>query len=115
MIRIDAHQHFWQPRRGDYDWMPKGDPVLDRPYGPADLAPQLEALGIERTVLVQAAATVNETEYMLGLADAAPMVGGVPARILKRPDDASCGADDHTAAAAPVPEGVPADVPPGLS
>ncbi len=33
--------------------------------------------GIDRTVLVQAAATVEETDYMLGLADATPTVGAV--------------------------------------
>lgn len=57
--------------------MPKGDPVLDRPYGPADLAPALAAHGIAATVLVQAAPSVAETEYMLGLADATPSVAGV--------------------------------------
>lgn len=74
---IDAHQHYWHPARGDYDWMPKGDPVLDRPWMPSDLAPHLERHGITQTVLVQAAATVNETEYMLGIADATPSVAGV--------------------------------------
>jgi L-fuconolactonase len=74
---IDAHQHYWNPARGDYDWMPKDDSVLARPYGPADLKPHLDAHGIEGTVLVQAAATVNETEYMLGIADATPHVLGV--------------------------------------
>lgn len=77
MTHIDAHQHFWQPLRGDYDWMPKDDPVLTRQYRPDDLRPELDACGIERTVLVQAAATVNETEYMLGLADATDRVAGV--------------------------------------
>lgn len=76
-MQMDAHQHFWQPARGDYDWMPKGDPVLDRPYFPADLWPQIQAAGVDGTVLVQAAATVAETEYMLGIADATPFVRGV--------------------------------------
>ncbi|MEQ8357137.1 MAG: amidohydrolase family protein [Kiloniellaceae bacterium] len=76
-LTIDAHQHYWHPRRGDYDWMPMDDPVLARPYGPADLAPELAEAGIARTVLVQAAATVEETEYMLGLADATPSVAAV--------------------------------------
>jgi L-fuconolactonase len=76
-MQIDAHQHFWHPGRGDYGWMPKGDPVLDRPYGPADLAPDLARHGIDRTVLVQAAPTVAETEYMLGIADATPHVAAV--------------------------------------
>ena len=74
---IDAHQHYWNPARGDYGWMPKDDPVLSRPYLPADLAPELEAAGISRTVLVQAAPTVEETEYMLGIADACGTVAGV--------------------------------------
>ena len=76
-MRIDSHQHYWEPRRGDYDWMPKGDPVLDRRYGPADLAPALARRGITGTVVVQAAATVEETEYMLGIADATDTVVGV--------------------------------------
>lgn len=76
-LRIDAHQHFWQPARGDYDWMPKGDPILDRPYAPADLAETLRAQKIDGTVLVQAAASVEETEYMLGLADACASIKGV--------------------------------------
>lgn len=74
---IDAHQHYWNPARGDYDWMPKGHPVLDRTYLPDDLAGVLGQYGIARTVLVQAAATVSETEYMLGLADATPSIAGV--------------------------------------
>ena len=74
---IDAHQHYWHPGRGDYGWMPPDDPVLARPYGPADLAPALAKAGIERTVLVQAAPSVAETEYMLGIADATPSVAAV--------------------------------------
>lgn len=76
-MKIDAHQHFWHPSRGDYDWMPKDNPTLYRAYGPSDLAPALKAHGIDGTVLVQAAATVHETEYMLGLADASPTIKGV--------------------------------------
>jgi L-fuconolactonase len=76
-MRIDAHQHYWDPGRGDYGWMPKGDLVLDRVYGPADLEPQLVAADVARTVLVQAAPTVAETDYMLGLADATASVAAV--------------------------------------
>lgn len=76
-MKIDAHQHFWHPARGDYDWMPQDNLTLNRAYRPGDLAPALSTLGIDGTVLVQAAATVNETEYMLGLADATPTIKGV--------------------------------------
>ena len=75
--KIDSHQHFWNPSRGDYDWMPMDNKILARSYSPADLEPHLTAVGIDQTVLVQAAATVEETEYMLGIADASPRVAGV--------------------------------------
>jgi len=76
-VSIDAHHHFWHPARGDYGWMPENDPVLSRPYGPADLDASLKAAGIVQTVLVQAAPSVNETEYMLGIADVTPHVAKV--------------------------------------
>lgn len=76
-MKIDSHQHLWQPLRGDYGWMPKDNDILNRCYTPADLQPALQAKGIDGTVLVQAAPTVGETEYMLGLADATPFIKGV--------------------------------------
>ncbi|MCX7646516.1 MAG: amidohydrolase family protein [Rhodobacteraceae bacterium] len=88
MRQIDAHQHYWHPGRGDYGWMPKDDPVLARPYGPSDLAPELAAHGIAGTVLVQAAPSVHETEYMLGIADATPHVLAVVGWVdFERPAD----------------------------
>ncbi|RMF37940.1 MAG: amidohydrolase [Alphaproteobacteria bacterium] len=75
--RIDAHQHYWHPARGDYFWMPQGDETLDRRYGPDHLTPLLAAHDISGTVLVQAAPSVEETEYLLGIADATPSVLGV--------------------------------------
>jgi L-fuconolactonase len=77
MVQIDAHQHYWNPSRGDYDWMPMDNATLARVYVPGDLAPSLSRHGIDLTVLVQAAATVHETEYLLGIADATPSVAGV--------------------------------------
>lgn len=76
-MRIDAHQHYWHPQRGDYGWMPRDNATLNRAYGPRDLEPMLDRHGIDATVLVQAAPTVAETEYMLGLADGSARVAGV--------------------------------------
>lgn len=63
--RIDAHQHFWNPARGDYGWLSPDLPIY-RTYGPADLRPHLRKSGFDGTVLVQAAPTLHETEYLLG-------------------------------------------------
>jgi L-fuconolactonase len=77
-MRIDAHQHFWHLERGDYAWLtPAEHPAICRDFGPDDLAPLLEGAGVERTVLVQAAPTVAETDYLLGIAAATPFVAGV--------------------------------------
>ncbi len=90
MTKIDAHHHFWNPARRDYVWMPEDDPILSRPYAPKDLAPIAAQLGISKTVLVQAAPTVNETEYLLGIADASDLVAGVVGWIdFERPEDRS--------------------------
>jgi L-fuconolactonase len=89
-MQIDAHQHFWQPARGDYGWMPPDDPILTKAYAPADLWPQLQAAGVDGTILVQAAPSVHETEYMLGLADATPWVRGVVGWVdFENPSDAA--------------------------
>ena len=76
-MQIDSHQHFWQIARGDYHWMSPQLVPLYRDYGPDDLAPFIARHGIERTILVQAAPTLAETEFMLELAEATPFIAGV--------------------------------------
>ncbi len=75
--RIDAHQHFWNPRRGDYGWLTPAVGPIYRDFMPEDLAPTLTRLGIDGTILVQAAPTVAETIYMLDIAANTPFVAGV--------------------------------------
>lgn len=77
MPLIDAHQHFWNPARGDYGWLTADLPSLFKPFGPEDLAPHLAAHGVTGTVLVQAAPSIAETDYMLGIAEQTPFVKGV--------------------------------------
>lgn len=74
---IDAHQHFWKVARGDYGWLRPELGSIFRDFGPADLAPILARHRIEKTVVVQAAPTVSETEYLLELAKTTVSVAGV--------------------------------------
>ena len=77
-MMIDAHHHFWNPARGDYFWMVgEGLAPIAKVIGPKEFEPHLAKAGITKTVLVQAAPTVAETEYMLGLADATDHVAKV--------------------------------------
>lgn len=77
-MRIDAHQHFWDPARADYPWMdaPELTPIR-RAFGPADLAPLLKANGMDASMLVQCRSALAETEEFLQIADATPSVIGV--------------------------------------
>ncbi len=75
--RIDAHQHFWQIARGDYDWMTDDVAAIRRDFLPADSAPVLQRHGIAGTVVVQAAATVAETDFLLSLAQDHDWIKGV--------------------------------------
>jgi L-fuconolactonase len=75
--RVDSHQHFWRRDRGDYSWLTPDLGPIYRDYLPANLEPQLATAGIGSTILVQAAATIEETRFMLELADANDFIAGV--------------------------------------
>jgi L-fuconolactonase len=74
---VDSHHHFWDLSRFSYPWMPGGDSVLRRSYLPADLAPLLKQCGVDKTVIVQAHQSVEETKWLLEIARQAPFVAGV--------------------------------------
>jgi L-fuconolactonase len=74
---IDAHQHFWQLSRGDYGWLTPELETLYRDFMPTDLAPHLDQHGIDGTILIQAAPTLAETEFLLEIADKNSFVLGV--------------------------------------
>lgn len=75
--RVDAHQHYWRPSRGDYGWLTPELSSLYRDFGPTDLQPLREAVGVARTVVVQAAPTVDETRFLLDLSRDEPSIAGV--------------------------------------
>lgn len=76
---IDAHQHFWQLSQPfDYQWLdtPGLEPIR-RDFLPADLAPRLEAAGVQRSVFVQTQHNVAENRWVLGLAEQHDFIAGV--------------------------------------
>lgn len=86
--RIDAHQHYWRLDRGDYGWLTPALTAIYSDFGPADLAPHLDAYGIGRTVLVQAAPTEAETLYLLDLASTTASIAGVVGWVDMEAEDA---------------------------
>lgn len=78
MSTIDAHHHFWRTAVQDQPWRAPEHRALERDFLPLDLAPELAAAGVERTVLVQ---SVDEAAENVRLARYAkePHVAGVVA------------------------------------
>ena len=76
-MRIDAHQHYWKIARGDYGWITPGIGKLYRDFLPEHLAPHLRDHRLDGTIVVQAAPTLAETEFLLSLADATESIAGV--------------------------------------
>lgn len=76
-MRIDAHQHFWKVGRGDYHWMTPNLPILYRDFMPEDLSPILRQFKFDKTIVVQAAQTVAETDFLLDLAGRYDFIAGV--------------------------------------
>jgi L-fuconolactonase len=77
MKRIDAHQHFWKYSPAEYGWIGEEMEEIRRDFQPADLKRELEALGVDGSVSVQARQTLQETEWLLALADVNPSIAGV--------------------------------------
>ncbi len=77
-MRIDAHQHFWDPGKRPYYWM-DGDATapIRRRLGPEDMRPLLAAAGVDGTIVVQAVPDPGETAEMLAQAAATDFVRGV--------------------------------------
>jgi L-fucono-1,5-lactonase len=74
---LDTHQHFWKADRGDYHWMTPDVPILARDYLPDQLRSELRKTGVKKTILVQAAQTVAETDFLLKIAEETDFVAGV--------------------------------------
>ncbi len=73
---IDSHHHFWDLDKFDYPWMGEGSPLAVN-FGPNELRPLIEASGVDYTVIVQAAESVDETRWLLEIAEETDFVAGV--------------------------------------
>ena len=74
-MQIDAHQHFWRYDPAEYAWIDAA--VLKRDYLPDDLDAARQGTGIEGSVAVQARTSLEETDWLLGLAASHAAIRGV--------------------------------------
>jgi L-fuconolactonase len=73
---IDSHHHLWNYSPAEYGWIPPGSPLAQDQLL-AELESATAAAGVEGTVVVQARQILEESDWLLGLADQSRIIRGV--------------------------------------
>jgi L-fuconolactonase len=76
-LNIDAHHHLWKYSAAEYGWITPEMRAIRRDFLPRDLEPLMHHFDIDGTVAVQARGTLEETAWLLGLAEKHPLIRGV--------------------------------------
>ncbi len=74
---IDAHHHLWQYTAEEYSWIDDTMKRLRRDFGVSHLTETLKAAGVDGAIAVQARQTLEETRWLLKLANLEPKMLGV--------------------------------------
>ena len=74
---IDSHHHLWKYNPHEYGWINDSMSVLKQDHLPEDLKKELGAAHVVGTVVVQARQSLEETRWLLELADKFPFIWGV--------------------------------------
>ncbi|MCL6544466.1 MAG: amidohydrolase family protein [Bryobacteraceae bacterium] len=77
---VDAHVHLWNYDPQQYPWI--GNPIMKADFGPAELKTEMDRTGVGWAIPVQARSSLEETEWLLDLAERheflAAVVGWLP-------------------------------------
>lgn len=87
-MKIDSHQHYWHFNTQDYGWMGDNMSFIKRDFLPADLLPSLKTIGFDGSVAVQARQSLEETNWLLQLANENPHIKGVVGWVDLKSDEA---------------------------
>src|ERR1039458_6450141 len=74
---IDAHHHLWRYAAAEYGWIDEEMQLLRRDFLLPDLKAAIATASIDGTIAVQARQTLEETHWLLDLADATDAIRGV--------------------------------------
>jgi L-fuconolactonase len=74
---IDTHIHVWNFDKAEYDWLKNDTSILKRTYHIEEIEEERIALGITAGVLVQATNNVEDTDWMLEVAEKTDWIKGV--------------------------------------
>ena len=86
-VRVDAHQHFWRYDPREYAWLDDAMQPLRRDFMPEELRLEMARAGVHACVAVQVRQSLEETAWLLRLADDHPFVAGVVGWVDLQADD----------------------------
>ena len=87
--KLDCHMHIWRLQRGDYEWLTPDLESIYRDFGVEDVWDEAQACGVRQVILVQAAASAAETDFLLHIAETDRRVAGVVGWVDFEADDAA--------------------------
>jgi L-fuconolactonase len=73
---IDSHHHLWNYSAEEYPWIPAGSPLAQNQLIP-ELAAATSAAGVDGTIVVQARQVIEESDWLLSLADETDLIKAV--------------------------------------
>jgi L-fuconolactonase len=76
-MRIDSHQHFIVYSKEEYPWITDELSILRGSFMPDDLSPLLKQLSFDGSIAVQARESIEDTQWLLQLAEQYPLIKGV--------------------------------------
>ncbi len=76
-MKIDSHQHFWKYDPMEYEWIDESMKRIRLDFLPNDLQKELKYNGFDGAVAVQARQSLEETEWLLNLAEGNDFIKGV--------------------------------------
>jgi L-fuconolactonase len=76
-LQIDAHHHLWSYNPIEFAWLNDEMANLRRDFTPVDLSIALMSSHVDASIAVQACQSLEETEWLLGLAESNSMIAGV--------------------------------------
>jgi L-fuconolactonase len=76
-MRLDAHHHFWHYSPSDHTWMTDQMGIIKHDFLPQDLQPLLAGIHFDGSVAVQARQSLEETRWLLELAEKHNFIKGV--------------------------------------
>ncbi len=68
-MKIDAHQHFWKYKAETHAWINESMEVIQKDFLPEQLGPLLAENGIDGCIAVQADQSLEETKFLIELAE----------------------------------------------